>query len=75
MDCNPPGFSVHGILQARQLEWIAIPSPGDLPDPGIELGSPTLQADSSPSEPLGPGFRLLGMSFSAGSDVKNLPAL
>ena len=25
MDCGPPGFSVHGILQARILEWIAIP--------------------------------------------------
>ena len=51
MDCNPPGFSVHGILQARKLEWVAIPSPGDLPDPGIDPGSPALQADSSPSEP------------------------
>ena len=27
------------------------PSPGDLPDPGIELASPALQADSIPSEP------------------------
>ena len=26
MDCSPPGFSVHGILQARILEWIAMPS-------------------------------------------------
>jgi len=24
MDCSPPGFSVHGILQARILEWVAI---------------------------------------------------
>ena len=24
MDCSPPGFSVHGILQARMLEWVAI---------------------------------------------------
>ena len=23
MDCSPPGFSVHGILQARVLEWVA----------------------------------------------------
>ena len=30
-----------------------IPSPGDLPNPGIEPGSPALQADSLPSEPLG----------------------
>ena len=33
-DCSPPGSSVLGILQARILEWVAIP--GDLPDPGIE---------------------------------------
>ena len=26
MDCSPPGFSVHGILQARILEWVAISS-------------------------------------------------
>ena len=26
MDCSPPGFSVHGILQARMLEWVAMPS-------------------------------------------------
>ena len=25
MDCSLPGFSVHGILQARKLEWVAIP--------------------------------------------------
>ena len=31
-------------------EWVAIPSPGDLPNPGIELGSPVLQADSLPAE-------------------------
>ena len=29
---------VHGILQARILEWITYPSPAHLPDPGIELG-------------------------------------
>ena len=34
---SPPGSSVHGILQARILEWVATPSPGDLSDPGIEL--------------------------------------
>ena len=39
MDCSPPGFSVHGILQARILEWVAISYSGDLPNPGIELAS------------------------------------
>ena len=32
--------------------WLPFPSPGDLPDPGIEPRSPALQADSLPSEPL-----------------------
>ena len=36
VDCSPPGSSVHGILQTRVLEWVAISYPGDLPDPGIE---------------------------------------
>ena len=139
MDCSPPGFSVHRILQARILEWVAIsfsrgssqprnwtkvsyiagrfftiwvtilllnisklciydsecyslnrvqlfatpwtvarqanlsmefsrrenwsgwpfPSPGDPPDPGIEPGSPELQADSLPSEPPGEPWKFL----------------
>ena len=45
MDHSPPGSSVHGILQARVLEWLLCPPPGDLPDPGIEppsLMSPVL---------------------------------
>ena len=90
MVCSLPGSSVHGILQARILEWVAmpssrgssqprgsnpglphcrwilyflshqgspeywrgwpIPSPGNLPDPGIELGSPELQVDSLSAE-------------------------
>ena len=87
--CSLLGFSVHGILQARILEWVALPSPGHLPNPGsnadlphcrqilyllshqgsreywngwpirssgdlpeagIELQSPALQADSLPAE-------------------------
>ena len=101
MDHGPPDSSVHGILQARVLEWIAIsspvikyevsevkslshvqlfatpwtvayqaplsmgfsrqecwsglpfPSPGDLPNPGIEPRSPALQVDSLLAEPQG----------------------
>ena len=53
MDCSLPGSSLHGILQARVLEWVAISFPGDLPDPGIEPGSPTVQADAVTSEPPG----------------------
>ena len=36
MDCSPPDSSVHRILQARILEWVTCPPPGDLPDPGTE---------------------------------------
>ena len=90
MNCNPPGFSVHGDSPSRNIgldchallqgifptqrpnpglphcRWIIyclshkeaqeywseqpIPSPGDLSEPGIELGSPALQADSLPTE-------------------------
>jgi len=41
------------ILQARILEWVAILFSRDLPNPGIEPRSPTLQADSLLSEPQG----------------------
>ena len=57
-------FATHGLLPPpppallstgffRQESWSGLPclSPGDLPDPGIESGSPALQADSLPSEP------------------------
>ena len=88
--CNPIDYTVHGIFQARILEWVAflfsrgssqprdqtqvscigsgffttwatreaqeywsgypIPSPEDLPNPGIKQGSPVLQADPLPTE-------------------------
>ena len=56
MDCSPPGSSVHGMLQARILEWVAISSLGELPDLGIEPASPmspALQVVSLPTEPSG----------------------
>ena len=51
MDCSPPGFSIHGILQARVPEWVAMSSSRNLPNPGIETvspASPALQVDSLP---------------------------
>ena len=41
--CDPMDYTVHGILQARILEWVAFPAAGDLPNPGIKPRSPTLQ--------------------------------
>ena len=45
---------------SRQEYWsgLPFPSPGDLPDPGIEPGSPALQADTLLSEPLGKSIRI-----------------
>ena len=45
------GYTVHGIVQARILEWVVFPSPGDLSNPGCEPRSPTLQVDTLPAEP------------------------
>ena len=53
MDCSPPGSSVQGMLWTRILEWVPLPSLGDLPDPGIEPRLPALQVDSLPAEPPG----------------------
>ena len=53
MDCSPPGRSDQGDLQARILEWVACPPPGDLPDVRVKPASPAspaLQADSLPTE-------------------------
>ena len=57
MDCSPPGFAVYGILQEVYWSELPLPSPEDLPNPGIKPGSPELQADALPSEPPGkPSF-------------------
>ena len=43
MDCSPLGSSVHGISQARIVEWVAISFSGDLPKPGTKPSSPAWQ--------------------------------
>ena len=48
MDCSLPGSSVHGILQARMLEWVAKPSSRESSDPGVRpepLTSPALAGE------------------------------
>ena len=45
--CDPKAYTVHGILQARMLEWVAFPFSRGSSQPR----SPTLQADSLPAEP------------------------
>ena len=52
-----PGSSLHGILQARILEWIAIPFSRGSSGPRTEPRPPTLQTDSLLSEPQGNPYR------------------
>ena len=54
MDCSPAGASVHGVSQVHE-NWsgLSFPSPGDLPNRGLELRSPASQVDSLPTEPPG----------------------
>ena len=42
MNYGPPGSSVHGIRQARMLEWVTMPLPGDRSHPEIEPMSLTI---------------------------------
>ena len=60
---NPPVSSVHVIFQARILVWVAIPSPEDLPNPGMEPASPAWQADSLPLILLGSPKEQLGYTY------------
>ena len=53
MDCSLPGSSVHGVFQARILEWVSISSSRGSSPPRDWIWSPTLQVDSLPSEPPG----------------------
>ena len=63
-DCNPPGSSVHGVSQARRLEWVANSFSREPSDPGIKLTSPALHAVS-----FTPGASLVAQL------IKKLPAV
>ena len=68
MGCCLPGSTVHGILQARSWSGQTFPSPGDLPDLGIEPGSPQVSciaADSVPCEPPGDSIPLYVCTISS----------
>ena len=53
MDCSPQAPLSMGFSRQEYWSGFLVPSPGNLPDPGIKPGSPALQADSLPSEPPG----------------------
>jgi len=50
MDCSLPGYSIRGTSRQEYWSGVPFPSPGDLPESGIEPWSPALQADYLPSE-------------------------
>ena len=66
--CNPKdaGSAVHGILQARIVEWVAILFSRGASGPGIDTGSPALQVDPLLSEPPG-----MPMSYTKVSSLLN----
>ena len=51
MNCSFPGCSIHGLSQARILEWVAISFSRDLPDPGIKHTSPVFGGGFFTMEP------------------------
>ena len=53
MDCSLTGSSVHGDPPGKNRSGLLCPSPGELPNPGVEPRCPPLQADSLPTEPPG----------------------
>ena len=65
MDCSLPGFSDDGISQARILEWVAFPTPEDLPNPGTEPSSLAcpVKTDSLPLGLPGKPFRFIAGVF------------
>ena len=76
VDCSPPSSSVHGILQARILEWVAISfSRGSSrSDPGIKPRSPALQANALTSAPPGkPRAKVKSHMFQLASKRKSQP--
>ena len=57
--CRQILYQLNHKRSPRILEWQPIPSPADLPDPGIQSGSPALQTDSLPTELSGKQFSIL----------------
>ena len=71
-DCSQSGSSVHGILQARILEWGCL-LPGDLPKPGIEPASLLSPALAGGSLPLAPTGKPLSLELKGETLFKNKP--
>ena len=75
MDCSLPGSSIHGIFQARVLEWDAIAfsamACGILPNQGLNLLSPALEGRFFTTEP--PGKTLIASPYKDTSQIRSEP--
>ena len=77
--CDPMDSGLHqaplSMGFSRQEYWsgLPFPSPGNLPDPGIEPRSPTLEADALPSEP--PGKSKIGIKIQLSDNQLSNPSL
>ena len=73
MDCNLPGSSVHAISRQEYWSGLPFPPPGDLPNPGIEPRSPTVQGECGRSEPPGKSKNTgSGQPIASPGDLPNL---
>ena len=72
MDCSPPGSSVHGISQARKLDWIAISFSRGSSHPGIEPASHTLAGRFFIPEPPGKPLPVNSFGFSMHTIVSSV---
>ena len=65
MDCSLSGSCPQNSPGMNTGVGLSFPSPGDLPNPGIESGSPALQGDSLPSEPPGKPYTIIVCYFNS----------
>ena len=70
MDYHPPGPSVHGVPRQEYQSGSPFPSPGDLPDPGIEPMSPAMAGGLVTTEP--PGKPTPGIANQKSHHIPNL---
>ena len=73
-DHSPPGSSVHGILQARILEWVAMPSSRESSDPGMEPESLSLLYWQAGSLPLASPWETLNPCSGIQAEPKPWPS-
>ena len=74
-DCSPPRSSDHGILQARMLEWVAIPFSRDFLSPLIKPTSPALAGWFFTTEPPGKpcSYIVSNTDYKSSGKAQNLP--